>query len=71
MSEQTEANKDIVRRYQDAYNESDLDTVAELLDPEWKSNSFPSEVLPQTVENLKVLQDMLLGAFPDIHFTTH
>jgi steroid delta-isomerase-like uncharacterized protein len=71
MSEQTERNKEIVLRYQDAYNNDDLDTVAELLDPAWKSNSFPSEVLPQTVENLKILQGMLLEAFPDIHYTTH
>lgn len=71
MSEQTERNKEIVRRYQDAYNRGDLDTVAELLDPDWNSNSFPSEVLPQSLENLKVLQGMLVEAFPDINYTTH
>jgi steroid delta-isomerase-like uncharacterized protein len=71
MSGRAERTKEVVRRYQDAYNNNDIDTVAELLDPEWKSNSFPSEVLPQTVENLKVLQEMVLGAFPDIHYTTH
>jgi len=71
MSEQVERNKEIVRRYQDAYNDNDMDTVAELLDPTWKSNSFPSEMIPQTVENLKLLQGMLLDAFPDIHYTTH
>ncbi len=71
MSEQAERNKEIVGRYQDAYNNDDMDTVAGLLDPEWKSNSFPSEVLPQSVESLKVLQEMVLGAFPDLHYTTH
>ncbi len=71
MSEPADRNKEIVRRYQDAYNDNDMDTVFGLLDPEWKSNSFPSEMLPQSVDNLKILQEMVLGAFPDLHYTTH
>jgi ketosteroid isomerase-like protein len=35
MSETTERNKEIVRRYQDAYNSNDLDVLDELLAPDW------------------------------------
>jgi steroid delta-isomerase-like uncharacterized protein len=70
MSEQTERNKEIVRRYQEAYNSGDLHVLDELLDPNWVSNSFPTGVLEQTVENAKELQRMTLEAFPDLHYTT-
>ncbi|MGH8992518.1 MAG: ester cyclase [Acidimicrobiia bacterium] len=70
MSDQTEDNKEIVRRYQEAYNTGELDALDELLAPDWVSNSFPVSVMDQTVENLKVIQGMLLEAVPDLRYET-
>jgi len=70
MSEQTDRDKEIVRRYQEAYNSGNLDVLDELLAPDWVSNSFPTSVLEQTVENAKALQRMGVEAFPDLHYTT-
>ena len=70
MSEQMERNKAIVRRYQEAYNSGNLDVLDELLDPNWMTNAFPSAVLEQTIENAKVVQRLLVEAFPDLHVTT-
>jgi len=71
MSEQTERNKDIVRRYQDAYNTGNLDVLDELLAPDWKTNAFPDAVMEQTVENAKAVHNMLLEAIPDMQVATH
>jgi steroid delta-isomerase-like uncharacterized protein len=71
MSEQTERNKGIVRRYQEAYNTGELDVLDELLAPDWKSNSFPTAFLEQTIDNAKAVQGMALEAFPDFLYTTH
>lgn len=71
MSETTERNKEIVRRYQDAYNSGNLDVLNELLAPDWKTQAFPCELLEQTVENVKAVHRMVLEAFPDLHYTTH
>jgi steroid delta-isomerase-like uncharacterized protein len=70
VSEQTERNKEIVRRYQEAYNTGNLDVLDELLAPDWATNAFPVSVLDQTIDNLKVVQGMLLEAFPDLDVTT-
>lgn len=70
MSEQTERNKEIIRRYQEAYNSGDLDVLDELLAPDWKSNNFPTAVMEQTIENAKAVQGMLLEVFPDLQITT-
>ncbi len=72
MSETTERNKQIVRRYQDAYNSGNLDVLDELLAPDWKTQAFPGELMEQTVENVKAVhRDLVLTAFPDLHYTTH
>lgn len=71
MSETTERNKEIVRRYQDAYNGNDLDLLDELLAPDWKTQAFPTGLMEQTVENAKAVHRSLLEAFPDLHITTH
>jgi steroid delta-isomerase-like uncharacterized protein len=69
MSEQTERNQEVVRRWQEAYNTGNLDVVQELVAPDWVSNNWP-EGLEQNLENLKALNEMLLGAFPDVQLTT-
>jgi steroid delta-isomerase-like uncharacterized protein len=71
MSETTERNKEIVRRYQDAYNSNNLDVLDELLAPDWKTQAFPVDLMEQTVENVKAVHRSLLEAFPDLHIRTH
>jgi len=65
----SETNKDIIRRYQDAYNRNDLDVLEEVLDPNWKTNGWP-EVMPQTIESAKELYQVLLASFPDLSYET-
>ena len=65
----SEANKEIVRRYQEAYNTNNLDVLDELLAPEWTSNGWP-EGLPQTIEAARGFYEMALQAFPDLQFIT-
>lgn len=69
MSEQTERNKAIVRRYQDAYNSGDLDALDDLLAPDWVSNNWPP-ILEQSIDNAKVIHQMLMEVFPDLHVAT-
>jgi steroid delta-isomerase-like uncharacterized protein len=71
LSETTERNKEIVRRYQDAYNSNDLDVLDELLAPDWKTQAFPTTLMEQTIENAKVVHRRLVEAFPDLHIVTH
>jgi predicted ester cyclase len=66
MSEQ---NKEIVRRWQDAYNGGNLDVLDEVLAPDWVSNSWPDGV-PHTIEGAKDLHRWTLSLWPDWHFTT-
>jgi len=66
----SEANKDLIRRYQDAYNAMELDHLEELLHPDWQSNNWPDDVMPQSIENAKVMHRMFKEAFPDLHVTT-
>jgi predicted ester cyclase len=65
----SETNKDIIRRYQDAYNRNDLDVLDDVLDPNWTTNAWP-EFMPQTIEAAKELYQVLLGSWPDLHYTT-
>ena len=65
----SKANKDIIRRYQDAYNRNDLDVLDEVLDPNWTTNAWP-EVMPQTLEAAKELYQVLLSCWPDLHYET-
>jgi steroid delta-isomerase-like uncharacterized protein len=71
VSETSERNKEIVRRYQDAYNANTLDVLDELLAPDWKTQAFPTSLMDQTVANAKLIHQTLLEAFPDLHITTH
>lgn len=64
-----EANKDLIRRYQEAYNAGDLDALDQLLDPDWVTNNW-LEGTPQSIEDAKALHRMITGVFPDYHCTT-
>lgn len=66
----SEANKDLVRRYQEAYNCGDLDVLDEILAPDWFTNSWPRALMEQSVENAKVLHTMRCEGFPDLKTTT-
>lgn len=66
----TQANKDLIRRYQEAYNSGDLDVLDEILAPDWFTNNWPGAFLEQTVENAKVLHRMRLEGVPDLTTTT-
>ncbi len=65
----SEANKDIVRRYQEIYNRNQLEDLHEVLDPNWTTNGWP-EVMPQTFEAAKELYQMLLASWPDLEYLT-
>ncbi len=65
----SEANKEIVRRYQEAYNTNNLDVLDELLAPDWTSNGWP-EGVPQSIENAKAFYQAVLQSFPDVQFHT-
>lgn len=65
----SEANKEIVRRYQEAYNTNNLDLLDELLAPEWTTNGWP-EGVPQSIEAAKDFYQAVLEAFPDLQFIT-
>ena len=65
----SETNKDIIRRYQDAYNRNDLDVLDEVLDPNWTTNGWP-EVMSQSIEGAKEVYQVLLASWPDLHYET-
>lgn len=62
----SEDNKEIVRRWQEAYNTGDLDELDKLLAPNWASNAWP-EGVPQTVESAKAGGRGMLAMLPDYH----
>jgi steroid delta-isomerase-like uncharacterized protein len=65
----SEANKDLIRRYQEAYNTGDLDVLDEILAPDWVTNAWP-EGMPQSIESAKQFYAMATSVFPDLHYTT-
>ncbi|MCA1838561.1 MAG: ester cyclase [Actinobacteria bacterium] len=65
----SEDNKELVRRYQEAYNTGDLDILDKILAPDWVTNAWP-EGIPQSIENAKAGHRMVLEVFPDYHCTT-
>lgn len=65
----SETNKDLIRRYQEAYNSGDLHVLDEVLADEWVTNAWP-EGMPQSVESAKESYKMALSVFPDLHVTT-
>jgi predicted ester cyclase len=65
----SEANKEIIRRYQEAYNSNNLDVLDELLAPDWKTNGWVQGV-PQTIDSAKDVYQSVLQAFPDVQWHT-
>jgi steroid delta-isomerase-like uncharacterized protein len=66
----TQANKELVRRYQEAYNTGDLDVLDGILHPQWQTNNWP-EGLPRSIEAAKQFhRDVALQAFPDLEYLT-
>jgi len=65
----SEANKEIIRRYQEAYNSGDLDVLDEILAPDWVTNAWV-EGVPKSVEAAKQFYAMATSVFPDLHVTT-
>jgi steroid delta-isomerase-like uncharacterized protein len=65
----SEVNKEIIRRYQEAYNANNLDVLDELLAPDWKTNGWV-EGVPQTIEAAKELYQTILQAMPDVQWHT-
>jgi steroid delta-isomerase-like uncharacterized protein len=65
----SEANKEIVRRYQEAYNTNNLDVLDELLAADWKTNAWP-EGIPQSIEAAKESYRAILQSVPDAQFIT-
>jgi len=65
----SEANKTLIRRYQDAYNSNKLDVLDELLHPDWTTNAWPDGV-PQSVESAKAFYHVVQEMFADVDYTT-
>ena len=65
----SETNKEIVRRWQEAYNSGKVDELDDLLAPDWATNAWP-EGVPKTVEMAKEMHRGMQAALPDLHFAT-
>jgi steroid delta-isomerase-like uncharacterized protein len=64
----SEANKELVCRYQEAYNANNMGALDEILAPDLISHSLMPG-LPPGRESLIQLQQLTLAAFPDFHTT--
>ncbi len=64
----TEANKELVRRYQEAHNTNELDALNAIVAADLIAhNLMPG--LPPGLEGGKLVHQMAVGAFPDFHAT--
>jgi steroid delta-isomerase-like uncharacterized protein len=62
----TESNKEIVRRYQEAYNKNDLDALDEILAADLHAHtSLPG--FPAGLEGAKAVHRLSLIGMPDVH----
>jgi steroid delta-isomerase-like uncharacterized protein len=65
----TEANKDVVRRYfYEVFNEANIATLEEICAPDFQFTLSTHPEPFRGVEGYKDLVNMLVGAFPDVHF---
>ena len=64
-----EDNKNIVRRYREAYNTNNMDLLAEVLAPAFVAHNMMPNV-PQTIEGAKMLHRGNLAVFPDVQTRT-
>lgn len=65
----SDTNKEIVRRWQDAYNRGDYDELDQLLAPDWVTNGWLEEV-PKTIEMAKEVDRAIKAAQPDLRYVT-
>ena len=59
-----EANKEIVRRYQEIYNSNQLDRLSEVLSEDLLTPKIMPGI-PQGIEGAKVAHQMMVAGFPD------
>ena len=59
-----EANKEIVRRYQEIYNSNQLDRLSEVLSEDLLTPKIVPGI-PQGIEGAKVAHQMMVAGFPD------
>lgn len=59
-----EENKKIVRRYQEIYNDNDLDALSEVLSEELQTPKIMPGI-PTGIEGAKAAHRMMLAGFPD------
>jgi steroid delta-isomerase-like uncharacterized protein len=64
----TEANKELVRRYQEAHNTNNLDALNDIVAEDLVAHSLMPGV-PQGLEGGKMVHQIALAAFPDFHAT--
>ncbi len=65
----SDANKDLVRRYQDAWNSGDVDALEAILAPGWGSNSWP-DGLPRNADGLRAFIAYGGTVFSHVEFVT-
>ena len=65
-----ERNKEVVRRWQEAYNDGDYDVLDDVLAPDWVTNGWP-EAVPQTIDAAKELGRAGKALLPDMRSVTH
>lgn len=65
----TEENKNIIRKYREAYNSNNMDLLAEVLAPSFVAHNMLPNV-PQTLEGAKMVHSQNQAVFPDAHTTT-
>jgi steroid delta-isomerase-like uncharacterized protein len=64
----TEANKELVRRYQEAHNSNNLDALNEIVAEDLLAHNLMPGV-PHGLEGGKVVHQMAVAAIPDFHAT--
>jgi steroid delta-isomerase-like uncharacterized protein len=64
-----EGNKEVVRRYQAAYNRGDLEALDAMVDARLVTHS-QAPGLPPGLEGGKQAHRMTVAAFPDLHYET-
>jgi steroid delta-isomerase-like uncharacterized protein len=63
-----EANKNIVRRYQEIYNSNDLEALSEIVSEDLLTPKIMPGI-PAGIEGAKVADQMMLAGFPDYQTT--
>ena len=63
-----EKNKEIVRRYQEAYNKQDYDALAEIIAPDVLTPNMISS-MPRGLEGAKLVHQKTVLGMPDYHTT--